>query len=178
MPYRITVEKYNPAFAEYWTNVYWALVNTLSDASVVADSIVTAERPLYVPSTTITKARLDDGMPDTEVFQTNIYNQAGTRDTTGLGDLVPLFVVDRVDFGTVGGRPSRKYLRGGLCEADVGAAGALSTARLTLLANYGLAIVGGTGICDVDGQDLTVAAPWRQAAMRQLRRGSKKKVTP
>jgi hypothetical protein len=176
MPFRVTTEKYFATAGEYWTNVYWVAANTMADAITAANSLCTAELALYYNHTVLTKARIDDGNENTDISNTVIKNQTGTRGANTT-DMLPLFICARVDFGaTDGGRPSRKYLRAVLAEGDTGMA-ALTTGVLTLLANYGLAVVGTTA-CDPQGFDLTAASPFTAPQMRQLRRGSKKKVIP
>jgi len=176
MPYRITIEKYMPLFPEYWTNIYWVNALDMPTAQAVVPALINAEKALYTNVVTITKARVDDGVPGTDVFSTSIHNVVGTR-ATPASEMMPLFVVLRVDFGSLdGGRPSRKYLRGVLWETD-GTHASLNAPLLTLAANYGLAVVG-TAVCDPQGFDLNSAAPWSAPAMRQLRRGSKRKVIP
>jgi len=176
MTWRVTVEKYFATAGEYWTNVYHIAATTMPDAITAANAICSAELPLYYNHTVLTKARIDDGIEDTDVSNTIVKNLTGTRGANTT-DMLPLFITSRVDFGaTDGGRPSRKYLRGTLAEGDTGMA-ALTNTMLTLLANYGLAIVG-TSVCDPQGFDLNSAAPFTAPQMRQLRRGSKKKATP
>jgi len=176
MTVRIAIEKFAPVNQEYWVNVYYAPGSQPSAAQTIADLIMQAERPLYVSTITITKAHIDDMTPDTDVFQTIVYNQGGTR-TGNTTDLLPFWTTARVDFSTAGGgRPSRKYLRGVLFEQDANFMTIEATMQ-TRLQTYADAIVA-SGACDVDGQDLSlgVARPYPQ--MRQLRRGSKKKDTP
>lgn len=176
MPYRITIEKYMAAVSEYWVNVYWVSALDMPTALAKVTPLVNAEKALYGAGVTITKSRVDDGDPNTDVSTTVVHNIAGTR--TGMtGDQLPLWVTARVDFSaTDGGRPSRKYLRGVLWETETSMT-TLIAGMSTLLANYGLAVVS-EGVCDPQGFDLTVAAPFMSPQMRQLRRGSKKKVIP
>jgi hypothetical protein len=54
---------------------------------------------------------------------------------------------------------------------------ALLPEPLAKLQAYANAIVA-AGVCDVDAQAFTAGAPFLMPGMRQLRRGSKKKVTP
>lgn len=174
--FRVTVEKWKPAAAEYWTNVYHCNVADIAAALDFGAAVVIAERPLYKGGITITKIRADDATPLTEVSGTIVYNLTGTRNTTGSDDL-PLFVVARVDFSTVGGgRPSRKYLRGVFEENDVSFS-TISSGVLSELQTYAAAVVAAAG-ADVDNQLFSSGTVLPAPAMRQLRRGSKKKLVP
>ncbi|MDQ5827577.1 MAG: hypothetical protein M3441_25800, partial [Chloroflexota bacterium] len=116
--WRCTVEKFSGFFGEFWVNQYWIDAPNLSDAGLVRDQIVAAERPILITPIQITKARVDDAVVGTDVFDTKIFNQAGTR-AQGSSSL-PLWVTARVDFSALGGgRPSRKYWRGFLMEDDI-----------------------------------------------------------
>lgn len=171
---RLTIEKYFAGLGEYWTNIYWT-DGTISEAGSALAAIIAAERALYYPTVTITKARVDDGVPNTDVFVTSVINQAGTRAASS--DPLPLFAVARVDFSIAGqGRPGRKYLRGVLQENDTASFNIVS-GLLTSLQTYADAVVA-AGVTDEEGQAFSSGAPALQVGMRQLRRGSKKKITP
>lgn len=175
MPMRITIEKFLPSQGEYWTNVYWADFPTPAAAIPTAEDLVTAERGIHLPAVTFTKFRIDDGTPDTEIWETQVLNLQGLASTTG--EMMPLFVVARVDFTVAGGgRPSRKYLRGVLTEEVVNGF-LLNAGMLTVLGSYAAAVAA-AATHDVDGQGITGGSAHPQPGMRQLRRGSKKKTTP
>lgn len=176
MPYRITVEKYYGGGNKYWTNVYHTTAGDFAAATAVGTAIANAELPLYVSGIVISKFRIDDMTPNTDNFITKPVNLPGTRAAKAAGvELLPFFVVARVDFGPSGfGRPSRKYLRGVLWEDD-GNLTSITAAMNTILQNYGAAIVN-AGVTDESGNDLQTSAVWQAFAMRQERRGSKKKT--
>lgn len=172
----MTIEKYRADVHEYWTNIYHLVATDVGDALTYTDSIVAAERPLYTGAVTITKGRVDDALPNTDVSAVKVFNVAGTR-TPPLEHAVPLFVVARVDFTVLGGgRPSRKYLRSVFYEADISFT-IIEAPVKALLQTYANAVCS-TGMCDVDNQAFVVGVPFPAPAMRQLRRGSKKKKDP
>jgi hypothetical protein len=175
--FRMTVEKYAANQAEFWTNVYWLTGTTVNDFGPEVTAVVNAEKALYPEWVKITKVRIDDATPDTDVSKAYVQNISGTRALVAGNQWAPLFVVARVDIETATGRPSRKYLRGVLFEADFDTA-SLTGGITALLQSYGNALVASAALVDVDGQDFTAAAPYPAPAMRQLRRGSKRKVTP
>lgn len=174
--WRITIEKFLNAAQEYWTNVYHCDVAGGTEALAVANQLVTLERHFHLSNVVFTKARVDDNTANTDVYDTFSINLAGQY--TPSGDLFPLFNVVRVDFNTAGsGSPSRKYYRGVLSEGVAGFSGIAAQTITDVKANTDdmCAI---SGLCDVDGQDWIDSEVWPFVAMRQLRRGSKKKNTP
>jgi hypothetical protein len=171
---RITIEKYYPFFGEYWTNVYWT-GGSMGDAGAVAVALIAAEVAVHYNVVTITKARIDDGLENTDVFVTSVVNAPGSRSPGA--EPYPLFAVARVDFSISGqGRPGRKYLRGVLGE-DTANGLALTSGMMTVLNTYASAVVA-AGVTDPQGSAIISGAAHPQVAMRQLRRGSKKPVTP
>jgi hypothetical protein len=83
-----------------------------------------------------------------------------------------------VDFDVSGGgRPSRKYLRGALLEGDVNFM-TLTSAITTPANTFADAIVAIGTIVDPQGNGFLDGVVWPAPQMRQLRRGSKKKITP
>lgn len=171
----VTVEKYFAGANEYWVNNYNINAASGDDAVPVISAFVNAEKALYDSAIVITKVRISSSTPDDDAFYTSAVNVAGTR-TAGTGDRSPLFVVARVDFSVAWQRPSRKYLRGIFSEGDI-TFSALIPGITTVLSTYATAILAITGICDEHGNTFNGASVWPAPAMRQLRRGSKKKST-
>lgn len=171
---RLTIEKMYQG--EYWTNVYW-LAGSVGDAGSPAAAIIAAEKAVTLDSVLFTKARLDDGVQDTDVYATIIINDFGDRELA-TGTMVPLFNVVRVDFAAGGGRPSRKYLRGLLTEAFVNF-NTIEAAQVSFFqTNYATVVAEVTAFQDVDGDDISSGVVHPFVGMRQLRRGSKKKTIP
>ena len=176
MPYRLTIEKFLPTAYEYWTNVYYVDAVDFADAAQTANSVVAAERSIHLTSVIFTKYRIDDNVPNTDNFITVNLNVNGTRPVND--DPVPLWTTFRVDLPAIAGRPSRKYYRGVLREDDVNAFGTLASQALTEFEAF-CSTLGAIGaLVDPDGQAILSATCAIVAAMRQLRRGSKKKLTP
>lgn len=173
--YRLTVEKYMAALNEYWTNVYHVNAESGANTVPITDALVAAERQILSTQAIITKVSITlPGDGSGAVFGANTYNLAGLLNTP---NLVPLFVVARVDFTVGGSRPSRKYLRAALDEGLMTHT-TIDGSYLAVLNTYAAAIVAVSGICDVDGQAIVAGSTKPSPAMRQLRRGSKKKLTP
>lgn len=174
--FRLVIEKYHQTSAEYWVNRYFINAASMADATLASNGVVDAEKALYTSDVMITKSHIDDNVPNTINFETTIRNITGTRPSVA-GDRMPLFNVARVDFSVAGGgRPSRKYLRSVLYELDASFT-SIVAGVVTMLQTYADSVAA-SGVCDPQGQDFISGSPWKAPAMRQLRRGSKKKIVP
>lgn len=162
---------------EYWTNRYVVSAATLLEAATVGDSIVTIERNIHRTNVLFTKMRAADFVPGNDQFVIHTINGYGDLDIVA-GQMLPLFNVLRVDFNTSIGRPSRKYLRLPLYEGDIIDAafnpGFLTTMDTEYCANMLLL----AAFVDVDGQQFLSASAMPKVAMRQLRRGSRRRTQP
>ncbi len=171
---RLTIEKMYQG--EYWTNVYW-LAGDIGASASDAAAIIQAEQAIHLQGVLLTKARLDDGQEDTDVFATIIINQFGGKSTGG-NEMLALYNTLRVDFAAGTGRPSRKYLRGVLTEDDV----VFNTLRSGILTagqtTYADVLAATANYVDVDGDSIIAGTVYPFVQMRQLRRASKKKTTP
>lgn len=176
MATRITVEKYSPQAGEYWVNVYYVFApwdsQTATDA---AYGILSAEQNITYNSVIFTKMRIDDRIVGTDSYRTIPINVPGLK--SGGSALFPLFNVARFDLQTGQGRPSRKYLRGVLAEADVDFL-TFSSAFIANAQDYGTGLTTITALCDLDDQLIQNVTISLTPGMRQLRRGSKKNVIP
>lgn len=161
---------------EYWTNRYIVAAPDLPSAVAIASQIVGIERAIYSNVILVTRYRVSDGQPDTDVYQVINVNLFGNM-ATPTTDLLPLFVVARFDFNTAGGgRPSRKYIRGTLTEGGI-AFNTITPTTVTFLdTTYAAPLVALAGFVDVDGQEIVSGSVFPQVSMRQLRRGSKRKA--
>lgn len=171
---RIMVEKLYQG--EYWTNVYYADATSVS-ATTTALAIVAAERAILGSGILVTKYRIDDNTENTDEYVTGVVNQFGQRDFSA-SQLIPLFNVVRVDFEAGSGRPSRKYIRGALVESYINF-NTIESAQVSYIqTNYADVLAALAGYVDIDGQALVAGVVHPFVGMRQLRRGSKKPVTP
>lgn len=174
MPWQVDIEKL--LNGEYWTNRYIISTTDLAAGIVVGQQLADIERAVTGTTITQTKFRVSDGTPNTDVYQIVQLNRAGTLSLSG--PALSLFIVARVDFSTAGGgRPSRKYLRGCLSGTYINGE-ALTTTILTILNTYATNVLAVDEFVDVDGQAFISHAVWPFVAMRQLRRGSKRRTEP
>lgn len=164
--------------AEYWSNRYLCEFAVGSaEAEAAATALINAEKAMLFNNVLINKVRIATLTPNDNVFQAWNPNTFGSRNAVGLS-LLPLFCVVRIDFGAGLGRPSRKYIRGALSESDVQGANLESGFLSGVATPYGNAVSGLAGIVDPQGDDLNGFSVYPQIAMRQLRRGSRRRSEP
>lgn len=164
---------------ETWTNIYYVEAATSQDAVAPAGAIVVQEQSFHATGVEFTRLRVRSVAVGDEDYQIVPIAQQGQRAL--LSAVLPLFNVLRCDFTALGGgRPSRKFYRGCIGADDLGADGRLvegvaaaaNTALTALVTNL-------TGeLVDVDGQALIGATVFRVVGMRQLRRGSRRRLEP
>lgn len=156
-----------------WTNVYIVEAPDLLTAGDAGFIIKNAEKLFHKNQTVLTKMRISDVSPLTDAFVVVPLNEVCTG-----GNAIeywPLFNTVRVDFQAQGfGRPSRKYYRLPLVEADVEDGviflglsstilGALSDMLTDLNGNS-------TPLVDPQGQLLGPPVVYSPVQMRQLHR--------
>jgi len=172
--WKVDIEKHYQG--EYWSNRYFVEEADLVAAHLFAVGIVNWERALVGIDIDFTRVRTSDVVPDTDNFISTPLQLVGTRPIGG--ELMPLFCVVRVDFTAGTGRPSRKYLRGVLREADVTQFTVNSALRDLVQTEYAGPLVASSEFVDIDGQTITSSAVHPVVGMRQLRRGSRRRTTP
>jgi hypothetical protein len=173
--WQVDIEK--ELFGEYWTNRYIVEGATMGAADLIGADITAIERTIHGSEITFTKRRTSDGVPGTDTYMVVPLNVNGTR-TNATGEALPLFNVFRVDFQATAGRPSRKYIRGPVFEGDQAGGDLLAGTMTFINTNYAAPLAALTGYVDVDGQELLSGAVQRKVGMRQLRRGSKRRLLP
>lgn len=161
---------------EFWTNRYVLNATDIAGAVSVGATIVGYEREVHFSHVTFNKYRVSTLAADDDVFTIVPLVGGGSIDAAGLTPL-PLWNVARVDFGAATGRPSRKYLRMGLTENGVDG-NVLTSSMLSVLNAYGAALVALDAYVDVDNQAIVSYAVFSLVAMRQLRRGTRRRTTP
>lgn len=162
---------------EYWTNRYILDGASLLSLVAPADLILDAERAITIPDVDFTSYRLSTTVSGDDSYIIVPVGLPGQRVLAS--QALPLFCVVRVDFPPPQGRPSRKYLRGVLGESDQENYGDLLSSTVTFLAdNYGVPVGAVPEYVDVDGQALGTGVIWPNVAMRQLRRGSRRRTMP
>lgn len=173
--YSVDIEKV--LLGEYWTNRYIVEATTLTGAHAIGANIVEIEQTVHDDVVTFTKYRTSTTVEDDDAYFITPINQPGAENNAG--DYLPLFNVVRVDFAAAGGgRPSRKYLRLPLFEPQQ-SNGALLPGVVTFLQTYYADLLAALeGYVDVDGQELIAGSVSPFVGMRQLRRGSKRKLEP
>lgn len=178
--YQVDIEK--QLGSEYWTNRYFVNSPTLAEADLAGMQIQNRERLFHRTAVTFTKRRVSDTVPNTSNFIVTPVFQPGELAKNGA--FLPLFNVLRVDFSVVGsGRPSRKYYRMPLCAGDItsdfnidsGITSAVQAHLVSLIATMDLDY---SPIVDPDLQPWVAPAVYLAVAMRQLRRGTRRRTEP
>lgn len=161
---------------EYWVNRYF-LSQSIGDGASTAAQILQVERNIHMSQITFTKMSLRTVAKGDFQYATTPLNLPGLGTLGTTANTVPLFVTLRVDLGTAGGRPSRKYYRGVLYEGVVNTV-TVENDFVTSMNTALAPLAGLAGFCDPQGQPIVNVAVSPLVGMRQLRRGSKKKNTP
>lgn len=173
--FSIDIEK---VYGETWTNRYICEADDLASATSLSSVYLGAEAAIHSNIVTISRARISSMAEGDDAYQIVQVNTQGSRNTTG--ETLPLWNVVRVDFTAIGGgRPSRKYLRLPIYEGDQ-ASGALGNTIMSLVeTSYVTPLIAPSAMYrDVDGQSFASGQVFPRVAMRQLRRGSRRRTTP
>lgn len=177
--FRIAIFKHAFGLRPY-SNVYLVSAADLLAAQDMAMSLVTAETQFHYDNVTYDRVLVSSIAEDDDVFEVTPLATTGQLDATG-GEFLPLFNVIRVDFHVIGGgRPSRKYYRTPVPEANQidgllqdAALAAWQTRMDTFLSDI---FTAGVAWVDPDGQSIDAAAVQKPVQMRQLHR--KRRRTP
>lgn len=164
-----------------WTNRYLLVAETMLAAQVAGEAIVDIELSVHATAVQFTKWRVSAFGANSPEFVVVPMNATGQRT---VADRLPLFNVVRVDLYGGFYDPGRKYLHGCLGEGDQTDGMLTSGARTFFQTQYadpiaqipGLII--GSGLPPDGQREVTGATVFAEVAMRQLRRGSKRKTTP
>ena len=161
---------------EYWTNVYYVAATSLTDAAIEAAKIKEIERGVHQTEVGFTKYRVRGVGGEGNIGTAFAIGQNGL--SAEEAPYLPLFCVARFDLTVVAGRPSRKYLRLPLNRLT-SANGALEAATQTFLqSNYAAPLAALESLRDENGNDIIAVNVHPFIAMRQLRRGSKRRTQP
>lgn len=162
--------------SEFWSNVYQVRANNMSDASSVGASIVTAERNIHCTPVNFTKMRVRTADPADDTYIINTLAGTGLRAVQN--GLLPLFNTLRADFNAATGRPSRKYWRGVLDEADIDGSAVTSdfSADMADFALLFAPTAEAGGIVDPQGTLLSSIVVYPFVQMRQLRRSRRRRT--
>lgn len=175
MVVKLDIQKYRQGL--YWTN-RWLLdlasPGDVSQAMVLA--VASVEQNFHATSVTIVSARVSDMVEGTDNFYIYPLNLVGG--ISDGGDPLPGYVTFRADMGVGPGRPLRKYWRTYVGESQI-VGGVWAPAYVanaqTLLEGLMISV---PTICDPQGNQWTSVAVKSNLQMRQLRRGTRKPLTP
>ena len=169
--------------SEFWTNRYIVEAGSIENAQEGGLIIIEQEREFHRTFINFTKLRVSTFTPNDDVFIITPYNADGNL-VASSGGVLPLFNVMRVDLAVEGfGRPSRKFYRTGLMAGDVTldftvTGDAINTVVPAVEEMISQLQFNSSPLVDVDGQAITSAVSFGLIAMRQLRRGSRRRTEP
>lgn len=164
-----------------WSNVYQIDAASLVVATNAAQTIVTAERQFHKVSVTFTYARISDITTPGDIYATLPINLPGV--IADPADALPLWNTVRADISVVGGgRPSRKFYRLPLGEAEatgmavlVGVRNQIITTLTQLVSDLAAASV---FLEDPQAQRWSVVSVQERIQMRQLHRRRRRLPAP
>jgi len=178
---RFVIQVFKTMGSQVWTNRYFVSAPDLNAAITAATIIRDHEILIHKNQVTISSVRTSDTDPNTDVF--NVAPLANLGTAGNIADMIPLFNTVRVDLGVSGfGRPSRKYYRMPLDEADQ-SNGSLAAGIITLFNNTLTDLIGdlaanSTPLVDPDDQLITSASTRSPVQMRQLHRRKRRVSAP
>jgi len=172
--YQVDIEK--QLDTEFWTNVYHVDVTDLSNAIGAGTTLVNIERTIHLDAVTFTKFRV---RPYPSSGNTGTIVPVGELgQNTGQGAYIPLWNTLNVVFGVATGRPSRKYLKLPIPEASQTNGTFIQAFLDDWQEQYADAMQALDFLVDVDGQNILTVRVQPKVGMRQLRRGSKRRLQP
>ena len=160
----------------FWTNVWH--INSASQAA--ADSagaqIVVWEKAIHATNQQFIKMRVRPVSPTPGPG--SITALTGTGGRAFPADMLPAYNTVRVDFSKAVGRPCRKYFRINLGETEQ-SNGIVAAGIVTSVTTNVITPAVATGwVCDDSGDVIISGTVLTPVQMRQLRRGSKRKIGP
>lgn len=175
MVVKVDIQKVRSAM--YWTNRYLLDVDDPGDVSLaMVTEIAEREQNFHASTVTIISARVSDMVEGTDNFYIYPLNLVGSQSDGG--EPVAGFITLRVDFGVGPGRPCRKYYRTYVGEDKTtgGSWAATHVAAVQTVMTNMIALI--PTLCDPQGNHWVNAAVKSNLQMRQLRRGTRKKLEP
>lgn len=161
----------------YWTNRYLLdLADPLDVSEAMITAIVGVEKVIHGVSVQFVSVRVSDMAEGTDNFI--VYPQTGTGATGDGGAPLAGFMTLRADLAVVPGRPLRKYYRVYVGEGQIVGSVWDETYRSSCETQLGDLLEAIPTWCDPAGNHAQNVVVKTAVQMRQLRRGSKRKVTP
>lgn len=173
----VKVDVQKQRFGMYWTNRY--LLNVASPADVseaMAWAFGEYESQFHGTSVQFVSIRVSDMVENTDNFYIYPVSYAGVISDGGAA--LPGYVTTRVDLGVGAGRPLRKYYRTYVGEDKIVGSVWESAYRTLVQTNIAALLALVPTWCDPQGNEATSIAVKLPIQMRQLRRGTKKPLTP
>ena len=161
----------------YWTNKYTVEANGWADAISHGMEVVAIERSFHLTYVEFISFRVSVPGPEKpSEFMTTVIAGTGQRAFAGI---LPLTVALRVELFKGPRRPDLKYYRGCANSGDLANVREWTPAFISsILDGPCTALANVDGLVSSQGLDYLSVQPNVKVAQHQLRRGSRKKVTP
>lgn len=161
----------------FWTNQYHVEAGDYSAALTIGVEIADIERTIHTTRVAYNSIRVKQPLTPFGVSIIQPLSGYGTYAATG-GDVLPYWNVVRCDFGVSLGLPSRKYLRTLMDEAMIYGYSLSNGYRDLIAANYVTPLLQLNGLRSNHDQVFLEGVVKPDVAMRQMRRGSKRRARP
>lgn len=172
--YNVDIQKVR--FGVYWTNRYQILRDEPGLTLAEVNAFHAAEYPFHGNSVQYVSLRISDQTPNTDNFAVWPLQGAGLIPDGGAA--IPGFCTLRADIPVGFGRPCRKYYRVYVGEDKIIGGNWEPSFIVTAQAAIRSLAATVTGLCDPQGNPWGDAVVKNAIQMRQLRRGTKRPLTP
>jgi hypothetical protein len=159
---------------EYYVNDYHVQADSAQAAAVQAELIVEIERAVHATTVSFINYRVKNAASSA---QGTVY-PIGESGLNPAGAMMPLYNTVRVDMAVEVGRPGRKYLRLPI-QMAASSNGQFNSDFLNFMLDFYCLPLQNLGtVCKPNGQLFTLIRPVASVQMRQIRRGSKRRLQP
>lgn len=177
--FRIQIDK--SIGAQHWSNDYLVVATDLIQAEGFGVTLMAMERSIHGSVVNFNYIRTSTTLKGDRSFNHNPINLTGQIDYTGF-EWLPLFNTVRVDLGTAGSDPARKYYRIPVLEVNQVNGQLTSAIQSSITAQVQNILPGGSTpvpVVTTKGNIVVNASTHPQVQMRQLyRRGKRKVIIP
>lgn len=160
---------------EFWTNVYHCQVGSQAAAKAIAEQIILAESNYSHSGVSFNKYRI---ARSPRLGQQGTVYQSAEVGKAGSWQVLPLFNIAMVVFTVEQGRPSRKYLKLPFSTQSISDSRLTTSVIQSINVGYCQVLSAIPELCDESGNSFFSIGVSPVPGMRQLRRGSKRKLQP
>lgn len=171
--WQIVIEKFFNN--EYFVNDYHVQESDALNVPTAVGVIANLERAVTPQNVSFTKARY---RPAGSSAQGTVMPLGFFGLADAMSNPMPLYCTARVDLAPVSGRVGRKYMRALLNMSSVEQGSIIPATRTFIQTNFVAPLVALGYVCKENGSEFVSGATIAAVQMRQLRRGSKRRLQP